>query len=112
MEFKIVGRQNASENQENVTESIRQSDIPQQESQVIHSEIRYENPKLIRRDGVYYIGYENDLILIEEWEAEEVYLHPERVYDVIISHRRKYYFNAAEDSINRLLDKPLPEESD
>ena len=72
MEFKIVGRQNASENQENVTESIRQSDIPQQESQVIHSEIRYENPKLIRRDGVYYIGYENDLILIEEWEAEEV----------------------------------------
>ena len=52
------------------------------------------------------------MILIEEWEAEEVYLHPERVYDVIISHRRKYYFNATEDSINRLLDKPLPEESD
>lgn len=83
MEFKIVGRQNASENQENITKNIRQSDIPQQESQVIHSEIRYENPKLIRRDGVYYIGYENDLIPIEEWEAEEVYLHPERVYDVI-----------------------------
>ena len=107
MEFKIVGRQNASENQKNITESIRQSDIPQQESQVIHSEIRYENPKLIRRDGIYYIGYENDLIPIEEWEAEEVYLHPERVYDVIISHRRKYYFNAAEDSMDYLLSRPV-----
>lgn len=107
MEFKVVGRQNPIENQETTTECIRQSDIPQQDSQVLHSDTRYENPKLIRRDGVYYIGYENDLILIEEWEAIEVYEHPERVYDVIISHRRKYYFNAAEDSIKSLLSKPL-----
>lgn len=59
----------------------------------------YENPKLLRRDGIYYIGYETDQIAIEEWEAIEVYEHPELVYDVIVSHRRKYYFNTAEDTI-------------
>lgn len=62
----------------------------------------YETPKLLRQNGVYYIGFETDKIQIEEWEAIQVYEHPELVYDVIVSHRRKYYFNTAEDSISSL----------
>lgn len=58
----------------------------------------YDTPKLIRRAGIYYIGYETDEIQIEEWEAATVYEHPEYVYDLIISYRRKFYFNTAEDS--------------
>lgn len=62
----------------------------------------YETPKLLRQNGIYYIGFETDKIQIEEWEAIQVYEHPELVYDVIVSHRRKYYFNTAEDSISSL----------
>ena len=58
----------------------------------------YEKPKLIRKNGVYYIGYLQDMIPIEEWEAKELYENPKLVYDVIVSHRRKYYFNTAEDT--------------
>lgn len=56
-------------------------------------------PELIRKDGVYYINYEDRLTGIEDWEAEEIRQHPELVYDIIVSHWRKYYFNVAEDSI-------------
>lgn len=59
----------------------------------------YKSPKLIRRNGIYYIGFETDEIRIEEWEAVAVYEHPELVYDLIVSYRRKYYFNTAEDSL-------------
>ena len=62
----------------------------------------YETPKLIRENGIYYIGYEDAKIQIEEWEAAEVYENPELVYDLIVSYRRKYYFNTAEDSIEIL----------
>ncbi|MGN0437509.1 MAG: hypothetical protein ACI4F4_03225 [Lachnospiraceae bacterium] len=58
----------------------------------------YEKPKLIRKNGVYYIGYLQDIIPIEEWEAKELFENPKLVYDVIVSHRRKYYFNTAEDT--------------
>ncbi len=87
MDFKIVAKEESSNKQEFCAET---------------DAIRYSAPKLLRKDGVYYIGYENDLIAIEEWEAVEVYEHPETVYDVIVSHRRKYYFNTAEDSITNL----------
>lgn len=62
----------------------------------------YQSPKLIRREGIYYIGYLDDEIQIKEWEAQAVYEHPELVYDLIVSYRRKYYFNTAEDSLDSL----------
>lgn len=61
-----------------------------------------EEPRLIRKDGMYYLDYEDRLTGIEDWEAEEVRQHPELVYDIIVSHWRKYYFNVAEDSIASL----------
>ena len=111
MDFKVVKRQEAEGTDQIIegNQSLRQSDIPMQQEPVIKSEKRYESPKLIRRDGCYYIGYEYDLIPIEPWEAEEVYQHPEQVYDVIVSHRRKYYFNAAEDSMDYILSRPVHE---
>lgn len=60
-----------------------------------------QEPQLIRKDGMYYIDYENRLTGIEDWEAEEVRQHPELVYDIIVSHWRKYYFNVAEDRMTR-----------
>lgn len=65
-------------------------------------EYMYPSPKLIRRNEIYYIGYLNDEIQIQEWEAYAVYEHPEMVYDLIISYRRKYYFNTADDSPDSL----------
>ena len=62
----------------------------------------YDTPKLIRRSGIYYIGYLDDEIQIEEWEEQEVYENPDCVYDLIVSYRRKYYFNTAEDSLDSL----------
>lgn len=59
-------------------------------------------PQLIRKDGMYYIDYEDRLTGIEDWEAEEIRQHPELVYDVIVSHWRKYYFNVAEDSMTSI----------
>lgn len=58
-----------------------------------------QSPQLIRKDGMYYIDYEDHLTGIEDWEAEEMRQHPEMVYDIIVSHWRKYYFNVAEDNM-------------
>ena len=73
------------------------------EQQDLHNNVKetvfYETPKLLRRNGIYYIGYETDEIQIEEWEAIAVYEHPELVFDLIISYRRKFYFNTTEDSL-------------
>lgn len=57
-------------------------------------------PKLIRRNGIYYIEYENDRIQIEEWEAMAVMQDHALVYDVIVSYRRKFGFNASQDHID------------
>ena len=96
MDFKVVKQQESDE---------KSQKIEKQENNTLF----YENPTLIFRQGCYYIGFETDEILIEEWEALEVYEHPDRVYDLIISHRRKFYFNAAEDSVRAMLEKPLKE---
>lgn len=63
---------------------------------------KYASPTLLRKDGIYYIGYEDEVIQIEEWEAAAVYENPEMVYDLIVSYRRKFYFNTAEDSPDSL----------
>ena len=57
-------------------------------------------PKLLRRDGVYYIEYENDRIRIEAWEAQAILADHSLVYDVIVSYRRKFQFNTSQDSID------------
>lgn len=72
--------------------------MAESETQRTHST---QAPQLIRKDGMYYIDYEDCLTGIEDWEAEEVRQHPELVYDIIVSHWRKYYFNVAEDSMTR-----------
>lgn len=69
-----------------------------EEKNVEKEQFYYDMPKLICNDGLYYIGYLDDKVEIAQWEALQVYEHPETVYDVIVSHRRKYYFNTAEDS--------------
>ncbi len=84
----------------NIQEGESGEKVPQEEAS--DKGIFYETPKLLRQNGIYYIGYETDKIQIEEWEAIQVYEHPETVYDVIVSYRRKYYFNTAEDSISSL----------
>lgn len=73
--------------------------MAESETQRKHSS---QPPQLIRKDGTYYIDYEGRLTGIEDWEAEEVRQHPELVYDIIVSHWRKYYFNVAEDSITSI----------
>lgn len=108
MDFKIVAKEESSRKQEVYAETdtrvglFKAGQVEINQNRDEEHSIQYSTPKLIRKDGVYYIGYENDLIAIEEWEAAEVYEHPETVYDVIVSHRRKYYFNTAEDSIANL----------
>lgn len=72
--------------------------MAESETQKSHSS---KTPQLIRKDGMYYIDYEDRLTGIEDWEAEEIRQHPELVYDIIVSHWRKYYFNVAEDSMPR-----------
>lgn len=59
-----------------------------------------QTPKLIRKDGIYYIVYEGDTIQIEEWEAMAIIENHALVYDVIVSYRRKFNFNTSQDSID------------
>lgn len=92
------------EENHSVQSDVIKEHLQQDESQQNHSVQNndglhyYESPKLIRRNGIYYIGYLDDMIQIEEWEAQAVYENPQLVYDLIVSYRRKYYFNTAEDS--------------
>lgn len=59
-----------------------------------------KGPKLIRRDGVYYIIYEGESIQIEEWEAMTILQNHDLVYDVIVSYRRKFNFNTTQDHVD------------
>lgn len=54
--------------------------------------------KLLRIDNVYYIELDGERIAIEEWEAAEIAADRDRVYDAVIRHKRKFFFNTAEDS--------------
>lgn len=102
MDFKIVAREEQECEPDYAETDTRSGCSKTTRIEDNQEPVPYPTPKLIRRDGAYYIGYEDDLIAIEEWEAVELYEHPEAVYDVIVSHRRKYYFNTAEDSIANL----------
>lgn len=55
-------------------------------------------PKLIRKDGIFYILFENETIQIEDWEAEQILADHSLVYDVIVTYRRKFDFNTTQDN--------------
>lgn len=54
--------------------------------------------RLLCRDGKYYIRYEEEVIQIEDWEAQQILQDHSLVYDVIVSYRRKFPFNATQDN--------------
>lgn len=102
MDFKIVAKADV-DSQSEYADTDSRSGLQSSKKAISDSSDSYtQNPKLVRKDGMYYIEFENDMVDIEEWEAIEVYNHPEKVYDIIISHRRKFYFNTAEDSVASL----------
>lgn len=57
-----------------------------------------QGPKLIRRDGIFYVIYEGETIPVEEWEAMAILQNHALVYDVIVSYKRKFQFNTTQDS--------------
>lgn len=58
--------------------------------------------KLLRIDNVYYVEFQGERIAIEEWEAAEIMENHDKVYDVIIRHKRKFDFNTTEDNMEYL----------
>lgn len=55
-------------------------------------------PVIFSKEGRFYIEFAGKTIEIEEWEAKALEENPLGVYDVIVSHTRKFNFNTAEDS--------------
>lgn len=102
MEFKVVAKAEVDQQSEYADTDSRSGLQNNKKAISDSSDTHTQNPKLVRKDGKYYIEFENDMVAIEEWEAIEVYNHPEKVFDIIISHRRKFYFNTAEDSVASL----------
>lgn len=58
-----------------------------------------ENLKLLRKDNVFYVEYGEMRFPIEEWEAREILADHDKVYEVVIRHKRKFNFNTTEDTI-------------
>lgn len=55
-------------------------------------------PKIVEKDGRFYIEFAGKVVEISAAEASALKTQPEAIYDVIVSHTRKFNFNTAEDS--------------
>ncbi len=54
--------------------------------------------KLIRQDGIFYILYNGEKIEITQNEAVAISQDHSLVYDVLVTHKRKFNFNTTEDN--------------
>lgn len=55
-------------------------------------------PQIVEKEGRFFIEFAGKTVEISASEAEALKANPDAVYDVIVSHTRKFNFNTAEDS--------------
>ena len=55
-------------------------------------------PRIVEKDGRFFIEFAGKSVEISAMEAEGLKANPAAIYDVIVSHTRKFNFNTAEDS--------------
>ena len=55
-------------------------------------------PRIVEKDGRFFIEFAGKVVEISDSEAEALQARPDAIYDVIVSHTRKFNFNTAEDS--------------
>ena len=55
-------------------------------------------PRIVEKDGRFFIEFAGKVVEISASEAEALKARPDAIYDVIVSHTRKFNFNTAEDS--------------
>ena len=55
-------------------------------------------PQIVEKEGRFFIEFAGKVVEISAAEASALKIQPEAIYDVIVSHTRKFNFNTAEDS--------------
>ena len=55
-------------------------------------------PQIVEKDGRFFIEFAGKVVELSALEAEALKAQPDAIYDVIVSHTRKFNFNTAEDS--------------